>query len=96
MFHLFLVAADLVCGGHEAGTATMASMQMPDGPHHTGHQSAPEQLRCCDAMSSCGVSAIASLERTLSFELFCDDVPTTATVLIASAVPSPEPPPPKV
>lgn len=85
---------------HEGGAhATAAMTAMPDD--HATAQAAqdcatPTQNRCCEAMSSCGVTTMVSAVRRPAVPVLSPDAaPLHASNPLVSVLQAPEPPPPK-
>ena len=85
---------------HEAASAM--AMDAPAGsPAQASAQpakdcAAPSQGRCCEAMTSCGLSTTASVvERLVSESLPPVATPRLPTAVLESVLAAPEPPPPK-
>jgi hypothetical protein len=84
--------------GSHAGHATPATSTAQERPASAQQQSdphAPAQERCCESMSSCGVSTVASMVERVSAPLPASRIPTHAGVMLASVGTAPEPPLPK-
>jgi hypothetical protein len=80
--------------GHDAAAASMAG-QHPDAAQQEGDRHAPARERCCESMSSCGVTTIASVIERASAPLAASRIPARSDPMLMSARTAPEPPPPK-
>jgi hypothetical protein len=91
-------AAAMLEGGPHAGhdaTAASVAHEHPDAAQQEGGRHAPAQERCCESMSSCGVTTVASVIERGSAPLSASGFPTRSDAMLASVGTAPEPPPPK-
>jgi uncharacterized protein involved in copper resistance len=80
--------------GHDAPAASMAHPQA-EAAQQTSDHHASAQERCCESMSSCGVTTVASVIERASAPLTASRIPARSDPALASARTAPEPPPPK-
>lgn len=80
--------------GHVMPPAAAAGHR-PDAGRHQTDSHAPAQERCCESMSSCGVTTMASEVERASEPRLASRIPASPESRLASVATAPEPPPPK-
>lgn len=79
--------------GHGAPAA--AAPERSDTAQHEKSAHAPAQERCCESMSSCGVTTVASVAAGASAQWPAGRPSADSDSMLASVATAPEPPPPK-
>jgi uncharacterized protein involved in copper resistance len=80
--------------GHGEPAASMTHQQSDTAQQGSDHH-APAQERCCESMSSCGVTTVASVIDRTSALLAASSIPTQSDAMRGGVGAAPEPPPPK-